>query len=409
MKQRLKLLIFSIFCAFVTYGQNVRPAYKRELKGISGNWHRIELPDGIFYHTQDNLSDLRVIGVTQAKDTIEAPYLLKIAGYTDSALSKSFKIINQSYNGKTFFATFEMPQEEEINQISLDFSQTNFDWNVKLEGSNTASEWFSVTDKYRIVAISNEMTSFKFTTLKFGTSKYKYFRITIDSPVKPDLNEVFLSKIVTAQMSSKRFLVKKITVLENKVHKSTDLEIDLGGKVPIHMIKLKIASAFDYFRPVNIEYLVDSFKTEKGWRYNYAPLSSDVLNSKSNNLLKFKTVFTKKIRLQILNEDNQALKISDVEVFGNTYQMIVRFTEKADYFLHYGGETAASPNYDISHFQAQLPADIPSLQVGNEIEILPMNKKLAKPLISNSWWLWAIMGIVIIVLGGFTIKMMKEV
>ena len=51
--------------------------YKRELTGISEDWHRIELSNDILSKTSQNLSDIRIYGITPSKDTIESPYLLK--------------------------------------------------------------------------------------------------------------------------------------------------------------------------------------------------------------------------------------------------------------------------------------------------------------------------------------------
>ncbi len=407
MNLKIKLLICGVFCSLVSLGQSNNPLFKREIKGISGIWHKIELPANIYNHTSNKLSDLRVIGITSANDTIEAPYILKVGGEKDSVKTKSFKIINQSYNGTTFFATFEMPNIDEINEIGLGFDQNNFDWSLKLEGSNSGQDWFMIRDKYRILAIENESTSFKFTSVKFGDSKYKYFRIALNTSVKPDLKDVTLTLLAQDKESPKSIKVKKTSILENKTNKYTEVNIELENRVPLSMIKVKVASAFDYFRPINVEYLADSFKTEKGWKYNYELLSSDVLSSKTSNELKFNAVFAKKLRLKIINENNQPLNILGIEAAGNTYELLVRFTEKGNYYLQYGGNNLETPNYDINHFLSEIPTDVSLLTLGTEQNI-SQNQKVA-PLVSNKWWLWSLMGLVILVLGGFTLKMMKEV
>ena len=43
-------------------------------------------------------------------------------------------------------------------QIKLSFKQENFDWKVKLEGSNDNKVWFTVVTDYRILAIKNSNT-----------------------------------------------------------------------------------------------------------------------------------------------------------------------------------------------------------------------------------------------------------
>jgi len=106
-----------------------------------------------------------------------------------------FKTINTTRNEKGYYYTFEVPTNESINQIKLDFFQKNFDWSIKLEGSQNQQEWFTITDDYRILSIYNELTDYQFTKLSFPDSKYRYFRLLIKSKEEPNLKlvKIFLN------------------------------------------------------------------------------------------------------------------------------------------------------------------------------------------------------------------------
>lgn len=109
--------------------------YKRELKGISEQWHKIILPDDVFGKTNHNLSDIRIFGMQGRNDTIEAPYLLKADAGEVINREVEFKVLNTSSKHNGYYFTFEISTDELINQIKLDFQQQNFDWRVQLEGS----------------------------------------------------------------------------------------------------------------------------------------------------------------------------------------------------------------------------------------------------------------------------------
>ncbi|MEP0675762.1 MAG: DUF3999 domain-containing protein, partial [Nonlabens ulvanivorans] len=53
-----------------------------------------------------------------------------------------------------------------------------------------------------------------------------------------------------------------------------------------------------------------------------------------------------------------------------------------------------------------VPVNIKALTVGNENQISKKNVQSKTSLFDNELWLWSIMGIVILILGGFTYKML---
>ena len=210
------LLFFSV-CTF-TYGQMEQYNYKRELKGISEQWHKIILPIEIYGETSQNLSDIRIFGVTK-KDTLESPYLLRSTAEKISINKVAFKTLNASRNNKGYYYTFEIPTVESINQIKLQFKQQNFDWRVRLEGSQDQKEWFTVVNKYRILSIKNDLTNFQFTKLTFPSSKYRFFRMLIDSKERPKLSVASVEKHEITDGTFRKHSIKKVSIKENKKSK----------------------------------------------------------------------------------------------------------------------------------------------------------------------------------------------
>lgn len=126
------------------------------------------------------------------------------------------------------------------------------------------------------------------------------------------------------------------------------------------------------------------------------------------NEFKFGSSTVKKIRILIHNEDNQPLSIGKVHLKGYVHELIVRFTEDASYFLVYGNNKAKRPNYDIDRFVEKVPKDLKTLELGNELKIEKDRVQPKSPLFENMTWLWVIMGLIMLVLGWFSVKMMKK-
>ena len=102
------------------------------------------------------------------------------------------------------------------------------------------------------------------------------------------------------------------------------------------------------------------------------------------------------------------MEISNIEVKNSICYLLARFTEKADYALFYGNLKASNTNYDIENFQENIPKNPKELQLGNEEKNPDFKKVTQSPLFENKIWLWALMGIIIVVIGYFSLKMLRE-
>ena len=409
MKPIIKILclLLILFCNF-SYGQISQYNFKRELKGISEQWHKIILPDEVFGKVSQEIKDIRIFGITINNDTIEVPYLLRLASEKIFIKDVAFLTINTSQNDKGFYFTFEIPKTEPINQIKLDFKQNNFDWRVKLEGSQNQSEWFTIIENFRILSLKNEITDFQFTKLTFPNSKYRFFRLFISSKEKPELTSASIVQQEIKDGAFRNYSLKNFAKKENREMKQTEFDIELEMPVPISYLKINIKDSFDYYRPITIKYLNDSSKTEQGWKYNYNILVSGTLNSLDKNEFKFSSKTVQKLKILIHNQDNQPLTIDTLHVKGYEHEILARFTEQATYFLTYGNKIAAKPIYDIDRFTNKVTSTLTTLDIGNELIIEKEKVSETAPLFINKTWLWGIISLTIIVLGWYTIKMIRK-
>jgi hypothetical protein len=415
MKLKTKFL-FTVCCLSLcvhSFGQLKQYDFKRELQGVKTspndiNLYKIILPNEIFAKVMDNLADIRVYRINESKDTMEVPYILRVDSDKTSKKEVAFDLFNQSKNNKGYYFTFEVPKDRPVNQIKLEFKQQNFDWKLALEGSQNQEEWFSIIDDYRILSIKNNLTDFKFTTVSFHASSYRYFRLLVKSDLKPELTTAKLSLDEVSKGNFRKYLINTIKTDEEKKNRQSIINIDLQQTVPVSFLKINIQDKFDFYRPVTIRYLTDSFKTEQGWIYNYNTLTSGTLNSIEKNEFGFNSTILKKLRIIIDNNDNEPLKIDSVNVMGYEHELIARFNEPGNYFLVYGNKNARKPNYDLSRFSDKIPATLTALELGDEqlIDKEKINKE--EPLFQNKAWLWLIMAFIIIVLGWFSFNMMRK-
>ncbi len=404
MKMKVKIWLFLwLILSVNAFGQLENYAFKRELKDVSETWHKLTLPDEIFEKTKDDLSDLRIISFSSTGENIEVPFLLNRSTEKEKINEIKFKLINQSHNSNGYYFTFEIPADTTINRIELKFGNPNFDWKVNLEGGQNQSEWFTVLENYRILSIQNNLTNYTFTVLNFPSAKYRYFRLFIPTQETPKLIESKITERQIVEGNYKQFQIKTFAVSEDKKLKQTVIDIELPLKVPISSLKIKVKDSLDFYRPVTIKTLV-----ENGDKSFYSNLMTGVLSSLEKQEFKFQEVKTKKLQIVIQNNDNQPLQIETVEIKGVPVELIARFSNIGKAFLVYGNSKAVKPNYDLANFQDKIPTAPKEISLGNE-EVNSEAKITSKqPLFQSPLWLWAVMIVAILVLGWFSLRMLRE-
>jgi hypothetical protein len=203
------------------------------------------------------------------------------------------------------------------------------------------------------------------------------------------------------------FPTGKLNATNNKQTKQTDIYIRLSMPVPVSRLRLNVKDTIDYYRPVSIQYIRDSIKIEKGWLYDYGMLASGILNSMEEATFKCNSTVVQNLKVVIDNKDNIPLTIDSVVVEGYVHTLFARFTENARYFLVYGNRRAEKPSYDLNFFADKIPATLTPLALGDEQRMQKELTAMPEPLFKNKAWLWALMVVIIVLLGWFSLKMIR--
>ena len=403
------LIIVLLFIKANCFSQLSEYDYQAEINNVTDDWHTIELPIESYAFIKNNYADIRIFGLNKT-DTIEIPYIREILVDKKTATKIPFTIINESKSAAGSFFTIKNEEAKEINEIELIFREENFDWEAKIEGSNDANNWFTVSEKERLVSLKKNNIDFRATTLNFPTLDYKFIRVLLKSVSDVTLMNALIydSKVI----KGKTVVFDKIKqkVKQDKANKTTHVTIQLSENVPISKIEIPINSDVDYYRRVFLKTLKDSVVLENRTRYNYRDIGYFEISSYKKNELNFNHVIANNLVIEIENMDNLPLSIGDIIVSGNPVILKARFPkDKLDYVLAVGNKNERTPNYDIAGFTNNIPSDLKLLSTNN---FVPISKKIiekAPPILPfPKYVLWIILISVIAILGFFTFKMFKK-
>ncbi len=421
LNKKMKTIKFSLYLLVSIIGLNTGYAqmnshsYKSELKGVKANWHSLQLPKDYFENCKKDFSDIRIYGIT-ATDTIEAPYVLNTLRSVNplSANQKAFSIVNKVTGENGYSVTLENSDRKSLNKIQLAINDSNYDYTVEIEGSNDQLKWLSVNDSIRVLRIKNKHIDFNHSHLNFDPINFPFIKLTFKNSKKVNLQNVSFTEFAEIK---EHYIKHKLsyTTKEDKKLKQTIIHVKLPYKTPVTKVALVIESQFDYYRTMRIEALQDSVVAEKGVLYNYKNLHHQNISSFKNTYQDFgnqnKNDFVQQLKITISNHDNTPLLIKGVEVQSNPIEISARFDNfNAKYYLVSGNEKSQKPNYDIVNFTKQIPKELAELKVGKVqyIKINNEDKKQLKESFFTNKLLWAVLLVIIIFLGYFTYKMLKE-
>ena len=411
MKKLVKYIFLCYLVGFSVNGFSQEGySYKRkiELKKNAVELNSIEIPDELFSKVKPDLSDIRIFGIKN-NDTVEVRYNIAKKPDFNFDLKQPLKIINQSVSDKRSYFTVQTSNRT-INQLYLKFKNENFDWKVTFQGSHDQNQWFTILKDYRILAIQNSETNYRFEDLFFNDSEYKYYRISVDSEQQPTIQTVHSNHSQSKDsLKFRAVTVDKFISKTDKKNKITTIEFSLKNSLPVYAVSINTNNRIDYNRNVTVEYLQDGVKTEKGIIKHYSYFSSGIFSSKrptdlalGGNDLKF----VKDFRITIDNKDNQPLEINSVTL--KTLSLNVLFSiddYDRDYYLYYGNKSSSKPSYD-AYYSNNVEKNIVSLS--DEIQIKKEEEIQQKSLFENKLWLWGIMILIIGILGYFSIKMISK-
>jgi hypothetical protein len=416
-KKNILFLILSAFWVSFSslYAQEMQEyapfQYQRKLPAATDSWHKVILDKAILARVQPSLHDLRVIGINAKGDTLQMPYLLKELKQETKSETVSASILNSGKQNGRYTYTLQLDDNITINEIVLRFQEPNYERKVRLEGSQDLKNWTLIAQDYRILSIHNDFTNYSFNKIRFPDSRYLYYRISFESEIEPELKGATCLKTVKNSGNYQQWQTRDIKIRQDKENQTTVIDFELAQKSAVSKVALEVEADVDFYRRLKLQYLADSSQTPSGeWRYFYVNAYEGVLSSFEERVFSFpNAVFSNKFRIIIYNNNNNPLIISDIRASGHQYELWVRFDEmtKENYLL-YGFAEAYAPYYDLQNFENSVPGSLTVLELGAEEKRKLIEKPKQNPLFENPIWLWSMMGIVILLLGFFSLKMLKS-
>jgi len=328
--------------------------YQRPLQASPGGQRYVAVDEAIWKNARPDLGDLRLYNGQQ-----EVPYALTVERGSRENDTKDVRVLQQSVaGGKTQFV-IDMADVAEYDHIALNLAAKNFVAHARVEGQEDlhGKNWALLAESI-LYDLSKENLGGN-SVLRLPLSSYKYLRVTIDGPVKPDDVLGATAEFRQEQKAVWRDVGGAPTVAEMPMSaarndssrwsgKATVLTFAVPENVPVDRVDLAIDPAQPNFRrSVQVTGDKDAYIGPGEIDRIHMVRSGQKIDSDAHDV-GFSAVGHKTIKVIIYNGDDPPLKLTSARLQQLERRIYFDAPASGQVTLYYGDEKLEPPVYDYA-------------------------------------------------------------
>ncbi|HEX3587245.1 MAG TPA: DUF3999 family protein [Candidatus Angelobacter sp.] len=363
----------SIFLAGIIFAAPAIPyfKYQRPVQAQPGGQRYVAVDEAIWKNARPDLGDLRLYSGEQ-----KVPYALMVQRGSRESDNKDVRVLQQSrIGGKTQFVV-DMADVAEYDHIDLKLATKNFVAHARVEGQDDlhGKNWALLAEPI-LYDLSKENLGGD-SMLRLPLSSYKYLRVTIDGPVKPDEVLGATAEFRQEQRAVWRDVGGAPTVAQlpataaradpPREGKATVLTFAAPENVPVERVTLDIDPAQPNFRrSVQMTDDKDVFIGSGEIDSIHMVRSGQKIDSDEHDV-SFSAVGHKTIKVIIYNGDDPPLKLTSARLQQLERRIYFDAPASGQMTLYYGDEKLEPPVYDYAKLFL-LARDAAPAQLGAEL------------------------------------------
>ncbi len=391
-KNNIVLLISFVFCVTVNAQKF---SVKAKLDAVTGTgFYAVNITPQLSSYVAKDFSDLRIAD-EQGKFV---PYILRGTqpAFSTHDYIKLPVIKNELTDSGRSILIIQNSSAEKISMIALILRNAAVTRTATISGSDDMQSWFTIDEdinfQKEFVTDSDKYVQ----TIQFPTSSYKYLKIVIDNRKNNPLNIIETGMYIDVEHKpALSYLTNPIAAFTQT--DSTDnvsyVKVNQHASYNFDRIRLSIKGPHFYKRDIDVI-------TNEG-------VSSFELVSGKDAVFDLPDCNDTSFLIKIYNGDNPALTVDSVLTEQESKQAVAYLEAGKEYHLLMHDSSAVKPVYDLRQFQDSISYNIPALNITS---FENLNSAVSVTSISiSSKWIWPAIIIMLVVLGFFTVRLIKEV
>ncbi|MDQ3108693.1 MAG: hypothetical protein M3R17_02265 [Bacteroidota bacterium] len=391
-------------------------------------YYRILLQPDVTAKLQTHFSDVRIYD----QDNVETSYLI----YKDEATQGvdrfvTYQIVDKHYsNGCCSHITVKNSLENPIDHIVLEVNNAQAKREMTLTASYDGEHFFALVDHFTVASFNTYNKGERKTTsllrFDFPFTDYKYYRFNFDDWTWWWHNYNQPVFVVRAGYIEPTFIPEECLEIPQPLLLQTDstkkkqsyIHISFADSQYVDHLRFKIAAknkSGDYYRAASLYQIVET-TTGGITKKEEVFISSTIVSSVNANEINLGRMRVKDLVLRIDNDDNQPLLVSSIRAFQVKHYLVADLEKKNNYFIRFGNDSIPAPVYDLAYFKDKIPAKPEVIKSGIRKDISEKRistkaedqAQLGDSIFKDKKIIWGAIGLVILLLGVMTMRMLKE-
>jgi hypothetical protein len=360
---------------------------------------RIPLKPEVAGRCHTDFHDIR-IRETKGKDL---PYLIDVPEENISTNNYiPFEVSNPVVTKSATTYIVDRNTAKDKSNIVIRLANADVNKQIRVEGADVQGQWFVVQSSITLNPSLLSGQAIRETTLDLPETRYRYLRFTLNDSLTGRVRILGFGYYSVRNLSFQAFQLPTPTI-SYQGDFANPIKIKYNQPFIIDRITFEIEYNGYFYRECSV-----SRPTVRKDRPGEVVASCALASYFQENAVQFAGINTKELWLNIENGDNPPLKIKKVIGWQKPVYLIVNLEAGKSYQIFYGSDSAKAPVYDLIHFQDKLGGNLPEVKIGTPVatEIPVVEKKYS--FWKSRLFLWLGIGSIVLLLGVFTIRMVKE-
>ena len=294
------------------------------------------------------------------------------------------------------------------DKLTLKIANTAVNKYYDVGGSNDQNQWFGLVSNAYLSQLNNPDTTFVEKTISFPSNQYHYLRIDFKDKKSLPINVLdvglYISKLQWQQpMAITGF---KYKISEDTKRKITTIAFTAANAYHIDAMVFSIKTP-SYLR--NAQLIVKNTQTIKKQKVTYDDVNLHFqLNSTQNTTINLNGFSQKQFFINIENQDNQPLEISNIKLLQKPLYVIANLKLEQNYHVVVDS-TYSKPSYDLVNFIPTTTTNVPEATITQFKKVNQVTKVASeKAFWQTNAFMWACIVVGILAIGYFAMGLLKD-
>ncbi|WP_338872169.1 hypothetical protein WBJ53_27275 [Spirosoma sp. SC4-14] len=368
-------------------------------------YYRILLPVDVVGQLNPNLTDIRLFASQQ-----EIPYLLVQKPPVPATRFVEYELAMRTIQPHASTTLLIRNRaKSRISSLALVIRNTNVRKKLRLSGSTDTQNWYAIDDEIWLEPNSGHAAPTDTLTIHFPVNDYEYYQLVLNDSISTPLNILRIGYYQsTAQRGTYSVLPNLLLSQRDSSNQKTYIRLSRATATHFDKLIFVLNQSTPFHRRAEVGLITTRKKKHGHIEKWFEPIRSIELSSADSNVVYLPGIKTKDLYVVIDNGDSPPLSLRTIKAYQLTTYLLASLTAGTTYHLRFSASGAPAPTYDLSYFRANLPVAPPIIGVGPTTTLSPDTKK-AVLWFSDSRIIWPVLGLVLLLLGFFSYRMLNEV